>query len=267
MRLSDSSDVPTPATDVLAELAAANRARVKPANLILSEFRETLTAVCRIRVGATRVEVYAGPTLLSAEIALQAPITLALGKSDHLVICADKPVARVMQTEVSAGAQFVEEVRALLRRDAVRRVIEDLQIDSHEQLLIARNRSALTVRARDAASLSVRLTAAIDLLHAIGPGTPASGVEELPSIPEVPREAVAGLSRWAISDDGDREEALANASDAELSELAGFLDEWGDAVSAAQARLDDSDPEGAASWGSLAETAAEAKQELHRRRG
>jgi hypothetical protein len=164
--------------------------------------------------------------------------------------------------------QFTAKVRVLVDGVNVRLYAAStlaLAVTGDEQLLIALNRSILTILATNAESATSRIKAAIELLRSLGSQPRKEGVDTLPIIEGIPDAAVAGLGRWVISDDAEREEALAAASSTDLSALAAFLDTWADALRTALPRLDQSDPEAAVIWGSLAETAAEAQTEIRRR--
>lgn len=255
----------TRATDVVLDIASAHRAKVGSANHRIPPFEEPFTAKVRVLVDGVNVRLYAATTLLSAEIGLAAPVTLALGRPDTYIIGASHRIGRIGDTEVSAGEEFIEEARSLVDRGDIRAAIEALAVTADEQLLLALNRSMLTILATNAESATSRIQAAIELLRSIGSQPQKEGVRTLPSIEAIPDAAVAGLGRWAISDDVEREEALAAASSPDLSALAAFLETWADALRTALPRLDQSDPGAAAIWGSLAETAAEAQLELRRR--
>jgi hypothetical protein len=252
-------------SDELLDLARDAGVNVTPANHLYPPFSEHFEMKCRVRLDGANAVVYAGQSAMYAEIGRGAEIVLALGRADQHLARADEPVGEIEQTPVFAQSDAVERAKLVLAPADVRKAIETLDVRDDEQLVVVENTAIFVWRPGGATVDLSRLQCAADVVALLSSARVVPDPVQLRPIAAVPRADLAFLGRWAITDDAQRELLLSDADEAELRGLDQFLEAHGKALNRALDDIRATDPEAAAEWGAVAETAAEARLELQRR--
>jgi hypothetical protein len=257
------------ARDDLRELAAYGNVGVTPANHYSRANR--FDATCRLRVEDVKLTAYANEAFLLCDLSVDEPIVFALGRPDRHLVGADAPIAGVNQARAySSVADLAEATMFLTAPEAVAKVAA-LALEDDEQVIVAKNVSSFLMRPGGLEANLRRLGILIALLR-LGAaiesnGDPhASDPQQLTPLAGVSSDTLTLLAPWAISDDDEREHVIELAENDTLTALTRFLADHGEALDERIGELETTDAEAAALWGAVAETCAEARAELERRK-
>jgi hypothetical protein len=256
--------------DDLRELAAFGNVGVKEANHF-DPRANRFDATCRLRVEGVKLTAYANEAFLLCDLSVDVPIVLALGRPDRHLVGADVPIVGVNQAKAYSSTADLAEATVFLAAPEALAKIAALALEDDEQVIVAKNRSSFLMRPGGLEADLRRLSILIALLKLAaateGNGDPhASDPQKLTPLAGVSSDTLTLLAQWAISDDDEREHVIGLAENDTLTALTQFLADHGALLDERIGELETTDPDGAALWGAVAETCAEARAELERRK-
>jgi hypothetical protein len=202
--------------------------------------------------------------LLSLRVRCVTSITVAIGGIDPVHV-SRTPIASIGELQVSVNEGRIVESENWLNRAETKALLAGISLSHGERLFIWQNAAELFVMPAGTSVIWKRLDALFALLSTLPSQVQTRSRITKTDVPVALHPALPLLSRWALSDDHDRELRIGKARTRSLVVLRDTVVPLLGDIDAYLVGFGATTPESANRLGDLAQAAIEARQELNRR--
>ena len=206
------------ARQALADIAARAGVRPRAANLSRRGIRDNFEVRCSFKIDGLRFEVLANTSLLHIRLHSESEIAFSTPRPDPILGTLTSLLGQVAGRDVYVNAGGLWSPVPWIYSSAAVAALSAIDIEGGELLTVTGGGPFALVHSAGIDSDWRRLQQLVALARLLPNGTSQESLEPL-SLPEELRDLVSLLSRWAISDDGERSDLVESAETADLRDL------------------------------------------------